>query len=74
MKKKMTVLDLLKQMEHRGIYPKTVEIISARNNEVLYKDPFLHVPYIALDWFIVSYDLSEDNKYLKILSNITPYF
>ena len=71
MEKRKMVFDLLKEMEDRGIYPETVEVINARRNEVITKKSFWFVPFIVLDRFVVSYDLNEDNKYLKIDSSLT---
>ena len=71
MAKRKTVFALFEQMRDEGIYPETVEVINARNNEVRGQESFWFVPFIVLDRFVVSYDLSEDNKYLKIVSSIT---
>lgn len=71
MEKRKTVFALFEQMRDAGICPETVEIINARNNKTLIKKSFWFVPFIVLDRFVVSYDLSEDNKYLKIVSSLT---
>ncbi|GEM_PF-2218298 len=71
MAKRKTVFALFEQMRDEGIYPETVEVINARNNDVIVRELFWFVPFIVLDRFVVSYNLSEDNKYLKIVSSIT---
>ena len=71
MAKRKTVFALFEQMRDEGIYPETVEVINARNNDGIVQESFWFVPYIVLDRFVVSYNLSEDNKYLKIVSSIT---
>lgn len=70
MAKRKTVFALFEQMRDERIYPETVEVINARNNDVIVQE-FWFVPYIVLARFVVSYNLSEDNKYLKIVSSIT---
>lgn len=71
MAKRKTVFALFEQMRDEEIYPETVEVINARNHDVIVQESFWFVPFIVLDRFVVSYDLSEDNKYLKIVSSIT---
>lgn len=71
MAKRKTVFALFEQMRDKGIYPETIEVINARNNDVIVQESFWFVPFIVLDRFVVSYNLSEDNKYLKIVSSIT---
>ena len=71
MEKRKTVFALFEQIRDGGIYPETVEVINARNHDVIVKESFWFVPFIVLDRFVVSYDLSEDNKYLKIVSSLT---
>ena len=71
MAKRKTVFALFEQMRDEGICPETVEVINARNNDVRVQESFWFVPFIVLDRFVVSYNLSEDNKYLKIVSSIT---
>lgn len=71
MAKRKTVFALFEQMRDEGIYPETVEVINARNHDVIVQESFWFVPFIVLDRLVVSYDLSEDNKYLKIVSSLT---